>query len=770
MSEFAFSGVGINPHHGTPTNPATARLDPTLRIPGGSTSGGAVSVAAGAAWAALGSDTGGSIRIPAALQGIVGFKGTARRVPIAGAVPLASTLDTVSAMTLSVRDAVLLHEVLADRRVELAGRPIASLRFAVPRTMVLDGLDPTVARAFDRALSGLAAAGAAIENIACRCAARSHRSTPAAASPLRAGLAPQASRRTRRRLRPRVALRFGAARRAADYIELLASACDWIARMEAALGPPTPISRPVPMVAPAIGPSSPATRPSCRQRPAPAQPVDRQPADGCALALTRGGQEAAGRADALDWRCVTMPSSTRRSRRAALASRSDASSPRPRADMRVAVIGAGVIGDDGVQLGADGPTTVFERRGTVAAESSFANAGLVAPGYVSPWSAPGMPGKVISHLWREHSPVRFGGRPDLSTIGWLWRWWRACKPATYRANRARMHRLAHFSRDRLHELIARLHLDFERASGFLVLLRSPHDLVLAEPGIRALTELGVAPQLLDAAGCRQVEPGLNPETALHAGVYSKDDGGRQRRGSPPAAQGRRTRRVQFPLRDQVERIIAGASRGWWSRHAARSPRRGRVGLARRPVSWWRPSPGRDDGEMASMRWWCARRSVPTPCSGRWACACRAVSWLSVTAPLRHDEAHPHLEPRGADGRRYGWRPAASAIASGGRQRRDRRPARRQNEAAHSLSTRCSTTGFRASPGAARRSAGRRTAYAAGGPPCSAEWRRRGVAQSRPWRQRLGLACGSAKLVADWSPAGPPSASTGWASNGSGAGK
>src|SRR6185295_6013681 len=129
LSEFAFSGVGINPHFGTPANPATAALDPTPRIPGGSTSGGAVSVAAGAAWAALGSDTGGSIRIPAALQGIVGFKSTARRVPTAGAVPLSTTLDTVSAMTLSVRDAVLVHEVLAERTVALAGRPIASLRF-----------------------------------------------------------------------------------------------------------------------------------------------------------------------------------------------------------------------------------------------------------------------------------------------------------------------------------------------------------------------------------------------------------------------------------------------------------------------------------------------------------------------------------------------------------------------------------------------------------------------------------------------------------------
>ena len=101
-------------------NPATLALDPTPRVPGGSTSGGAVSVAAGAAWAALGSDTGGSIRIPAALQGLVGFKSTARLVPTDGAVPLSTTLDTVSAITRSVRDAVVLHEVLADRRVALA--------------------------------------------------------------------------------------------------------------------------------------------------------------------------------------------------------------------------------------------------------------------------------------------------------------------------------------------------------------------------------------------------------------------------------------------------------------------------------------------------------------------------------------------------------------------------------------------------------------------------------------------------------------------------
>ncbi|MEQ1804076.1 MAG: amidase family protein, partial [Burkholderiaceae bacterium] len=103
MSEFAFSGVGINPHHGTPANAATARHDATPRIPGGSTSGGAVSVANGAAWAALGSDTGGSIRVPAALHGLVGFKNTARLTPAQGTVPLSTTLDTVCAITHSVR-------------------------------------------------------------------------------------------------------------------------------------------------------------------------------------------------------------------------------------------------------------------------------------------------------------------------------------------------------------------------------------------------------------------------------------------------------------------------------------------------------------------------------------------------------------------------------------------------------------------------------------------------------------------------------------------
>ena len=259
MSEFAFSGVGLNPHHGTPANPATARLDPTPRIPGGSTSGGGVSVATGAAWAALGSDTGGSIRIPAALQGLVGFKSTARRVPTEGALPLSTTLDTVSAITLSVRDAVLLHEVLADRTVVLPRRPVAALRLGVPRNHMLDGVEPAVARAFERALAALSSAGATIETFELPLLGE------IASINASGGFAAAESWAWHRKLLaerggaydPRVAMRIrrGAAMSAADYIELVAARRDWIARMEAALRPYDAMLSPtVPLSAPPIAP------------------------------------------------------------------------------------------------------------------------------------------------------------------------------------------------------------------------------------------------------------------------------------------------------------------------------------------------------------------------------------------------------------------------------------------------------------------------------------------------------------------------------------
>jgi amidase/aspartyl-tRNA(Asn)/glutamyl-tRNA(Gln) amidotransferase subunit A len=259
LSEFAFSGVGINPHHGTPANAGTARLDATHRVPGGSTSGGATSVACGAAWAALGSDTGGSIRIPAALQGLVGFKSTARLVPTDGCIPLSTTLDTACAITRSVRDAQLLHEVLAARRVAHAGRPLKALRLALPTTLMLDGLDATVARAFERAVATLRRAGAHIDEIALPAL---HELADLNAA---GGFPAAESWAWHRRLLaskealydPRVAqrIRRGEAMSAADYIDLMHARRAWIARMQQAMqGYDALLSPTVPIVAPPLMP------------------------------------------------------------------------------------------------------------------------------------------------------------------------------------------------------------------------------------------------------------------------------------------------------------------------------------------------------------------------------------------------------------------------------------------------------------------------------------------------------------------------------------
>ena len=254
MSEFAFSGVGINPHYGSPANPA----DPEVaRITGGSSSGAAVSVATGAAFVGLGSDTGGSIRIPAALCGLVGFKSTASLVPTKGALPLSTTLDTVCALTRSVRDAVTVHEILADRRVTLAGKPLSASRFAVARTLMQDGLDESVALAFDNSLRVLRAAGAQVIEIPL--AELSELANINASG----GLSAAESYAWHRELiahkqamyDPRVALRIlkGASMSAADYIDLLAARHNWIGRMNVLLaGFDAVLSPTVPMVAPPL--------------------------------------------------------------------------------------------------------------------------------------------------------------------------------------------------------------------------------------------------------------------------------------------------------------------------------------------------------------------------------------------------------------------------------------------------------------------------------------------------------------------------------------
>lgn len=320
--------------------------------------------------------------------------------------------------------------------------------------------------------------------------------------------------------------------------------------------------------------------------------------------------------------------------------------------MRVAVIGAGVIGvTTAYELAVDGhDVTVFERRGTVASGCSFANAGLIAPGYVAPWAAPGMPGKVVRHLFAAHSPVRIAGPLDAAALGWAWRWWRSCRPAVYRANRARMHRLAQFSRERLLQLTARLHLDFERAQGFLVLLRSAGDLAAAEAGVRALAELGAAPAVLDAAGCRAIEPGLNAETPLHAGIYSKDDEvGNCREFTHLLRKEAQRAGVVFRFNAHVEGIGAGARPTLRVRQAPHDARDEAL-RALEPEEW--PTTQPQAGETTEPSFdavvvCAALDSAPLLRPLGLRLPLLAVHGYSVTAPLRHDDAHLHLEPRAA---------------------------------------------------------------------------------------------------------------------------
>jgi len=254
MTEFAFSGVGINPHRGTPHNPCDAAV---ARIPGGSSSGAAVSVALGLAVAGLGSDTGGSIRVPAALCGLVGFKNTQSRTPLAGAFPLSFTLDTVCAMTRSVADCLLVDGVLAGAPLQVAPRGLQGARLALPQTLMLDGLQPEVAAAFQRTLSILSTAGAQIVELPLRELSEiTQINAPGGFSAVEAFAVHRHDLQTQRqRFDPRVAARvaLGEGVSAADYITMQQRRRDWIARMEVVLsGFDALVCPTVPMLAPPI--------------------------------------------------------------------------------------------------------------------------------------------------------------------------------------------------------------------------------------------------------------------------------------------------------------------------------------------------------------------------------------------------------------------------------------------------------------------------------------------------------------------------------------
>src|SRR5258708_2285053 len=164
MSEFAFSGIGINPHYGTPANPYDRGR---RRIPGGSASGAAVSGSDGMAAFALGTDTGGSVRIPAALCGIAGFKPPRARVPLGGAFPLSTTLDSVGPLAPTVACCVTIFQVLAGEPTRpLSPAALAGLRLGVPNNTMLEDLDIEVMEAFDSAIQRLSRRGGKIVQLA----------------------------------------------------------------------------------------------------------------------------------------------------------------------------------------------------------------------------------------------------------------------------------------------------------------------------------------------------------------------------------------------------------------------------------------------------------------------------------------------------------------------------------------------------------------------------------------------------------------------------
>lgn len=192
---------------------------------------------------------------------------------------------------------------------------------------------------------------------------------------------------------------------------------------------------------------------------------------------------------------------------------------------QIAVVGGGVVGvSTAYFLALAGhEVVVIERHQNVAQEASFANAGIVAPGYVAPWAAPGMPGKILSYLFRAEAPVTFKPAMDRALWRWVRRWLHECELGRYRVNRERMQRVAFYSRAILHELREYHELDYERTQGVLQLFRTEKDVKLAAPGLALLEEGGVAHQVLDADGARAIEPSLSPHTPLAGGLYLPQD-------------------------------------------------------------------------------------------------------------------------------------------------------------------------------------------------------------------------------------------------------
>jgi D-amino-acid dehydrogenase len=193
--------------------------------------------------------------------------------------------------------------------------------------------------------------------------------------------------------------------------------------------------------------------------------------------------------------------------------------------MKIAIIGAGIIGvTTAYELAADGHEVhVFERHSSACEETSFANAGVLAPGYTAPWAAPGMPSKVLKYIFQAHAPVRVGLPFRHGELAWMRQWLKACKTDTYAANRASMQKLASYSFERLQLLTETLELVYDRAAGYMTLVRSEEELAQMQQSLQVLKDAGYEHRVLDAVAARKIEPALSLETVLHAAIYLPND-------------------------------------------------------------------------------------------------------------------------------------------------------------------------------------------------------------------------------------------------------
>lgn len=301
--------------------------------------------------------------------------------------------------------------------------------------------------------------------------------------------------------------------------------------------------------------------------------------------------------------------------------------------MRIAIIGAGIAGvTSAFECAADGhQVTVFERRGSVAAEGSFANTGMAAPAMALPWTQASFP------------------RPGAGSLSWQWRRWRAERSKDRAEQQARLLQLAVYSHSRLQELRKRLQLDFERAEGQLLLLRQERDLRAIQAQLDLLQSLGLQQQFLSAEQCLALEPGLNPDIALHGGIQlSPGEVGNCRQFSHLMRIEAQRLGVRFRFHTTVRSLTPGTVATLIHEHTV--PPEGLGAATRAPEKQdagdTQPAPLGPVQESFDAVLICAGASALDllqplglkPAMG-------LVHGYTITAPLRQLEAHPDLGPR-----------------------------------------------------------------------------------------------------------------------------